>query len=183
VGGSIGEEIMHLPRGEAQALLETFGAKAQSTVTKKTDVLIIGSEPGVTKLSKARSLSIPVIPWEVFVALGLTQHYPPPRTTLDPDLLSAILLQSAVVCNGILTLAVTNGDRRLFTLYRRGAKLIELFLVGAYGRGSDGPRKDVQDDEQHLPDSRRCFAAAAWGWNALADALERSSLDEDAGEG
>jgi DNA ligase (NAD+) len=48
-------------RDEAQAELETRGAKVTGSVSKKTTGLIVGEEPGASKLTKAQSSGVPLL--------------------------------------------------------------------------------------------------------------------------
>jgi len=48
-----------LTRNEASEIIETLGGKVTSSVTKKTDVVIVGAEPG-SKYDKARELGITI---------------------------------------------------------------------------------------------------------------------------
>ena len=52
-------------RDEAEALIESFGGKASSSVSKKTSYLIAGEEAG-SKLTKAQSLGVPVLTEDEF---------------------------------------------------------------------------------------------------------------------
>ncbi|MBC5825410.1 MAG: NAD-dependent DNA ligase LigA [Candidatus Eremiobacteraeota bacterium] len=52
--------LADLSRDEAAALIKNAGGKVSGSVSKKTDYLVAGSEPG-TKLRKAEELSVPVI--------------------------------------------------------------------------------------------------------------------------
>jgi DNA ligase (NAD+) len=46
-------------RDEAQAALEELGAKVSDGVSKKTTALIVGEEPGASKLKKAQAAGVP----------------------------------------------------------------------------------------------------------------------------
>ncbi len=52
-------------RTEAAALIENFGGKVSSSVSKKTNFVLAGSDPG-SKLTKANTLGVPVIDEEEF---------------------------------------------------------------------------------------------------------------------
>ncbi|MBF0244976.1 MAG: NAD-dependent DNA ligase LigA [Planctomycetes bacterium] len=52
--------LLTMSRSEAEARLRQAGATVKSGVTKKTDYLVVGDQPG-SKLEKAKSLQIPVI--------------------------------------------------------------------------------------------------------------------------
>ena len=52
-------------RGEAANIIEKFGGKTSSTVSKKTDFVLAGEEAG-SKLTKAQNLGIMIINEEQF---------------------------------------------------------------------------------------------------------------------
>jgi DNA ligase (NAD+) len=52
--------LSQMTRGEAKDYLEGLGARVASSVSKSTDFLIVGDNPG-SKLEKARELGVPVI--------------------------------------------------------------------------------------------------------------------------
>ena len=57
-----------LKRAEARAMIEAAGATVSSSVSKKTDYLVAGSEPG-SKYDKAKKLDIKILDEEAFKAL------------------------------------------------------------------------------------------------------------------
>ena len=57
-----------MPRNEAKRRLEALGAKVSGSVSKKTDYLIAGANPG-SKRSKAESLDVGILDEEEFLAL------------------------------------------------------------------------------------------------------------------
>jgi DNA ligase (NAD+) len=48
-------------REEAQARLEALGAKVTNSVSAKTTGLVVGEEPGASKLTKARKADVPIL--------------------------------------------------------------------------------------------------------------------------
>ncbi|HJU44204.1 MAG TPA: NAD-dependent DNA ligase LigA [Vicinamibacterales bacterium] len=66
-------EIAGMSRDEAQAKLEALGAKVTGSVSKKTTYLIVGSEPGASKLEKARELGIETLDEAGFRTLIMTK--------------------------------------------------------------------------------------------------------------
>lgn len=58
-----------LKRSEAKALIEAAGGKVTSTLSKKTDYLLLGADPG-SKLEKAIALGIPQVSESALVEMG-----------------------------------------------------------------------------------------------------------------
>jgi DNA ligase (NAD+) len=57
-----------LSRNEAEELVEKFGGRASGSVSKKTDFVVIGSEPG-SKYKKAKELGIKIITENEFLSM------------------------------------------------------------------------------------------------------------------
>ena len=49
-----GGQGLDLGKGRARAMIESFGGRVTSAVSGKTDVLLVGTDPGMSKVSKAR---------------------------------------------------------------------------------------------------------------------------------
>jgi DNA ligase (NAD+) len=58
-----------LTREEARAALEELGAKVTDSVSKKTAALVVGDEPGNSKLTKAQKLGTPIMDEAAFLEL------------------------------------------------------------------------------------------------------------------
>ena len=57
-----------MPRDEAKRRLQALGAKVSSSVSRKTDYLVAGANPG-SKRSKAEELDVTILDEEAFLAL------------------------------------------------------------------------------------------------------------------
>ena len=60
--------LTRFTRDQIQALIQQHGGRASSSVSKKTDYLVAGTDAG-SKLTKARDLGVPVLDEDGFVAL------------------------------------------------------------------------------------------------------------------
>jgi len=60
--------LEHFTREQAEQAIREVGGKASSSVSKKTDFVVAGSNPG-SKLEKARSLGVPVLTEEQFLKM------------------------------------------------------------------------------------------------------------------
>jgi DNA ligase (NAD+) len=60
--------LSSLTRGQAEDRIKTLGGTVGSNVTKKTDYLVVGADPG-SKLEKAQRLKVPILDEAAFLAL------------------------------------------------------------------------------------------------------------------
>ena len=58
-------ELKHYSRLQAEEIVRSLGGNASSSVSKQTDFVVIGENPG-TKYDKARKLSVKIIDEEEF---------------------------------------------------------------------------------------------------------------------
>ncbi|OGS41871.1 MAG: DNA ligase (NAD(+)) LigA [Euryarchaeota archaeon RBG_16_62_10] len=61
-------ELRSMSRPEAEALVQSLGGKAGSSVTKATDYVVVGEDPG-SKLAKAKSMGKPLLDEKAFLEL------------------------------------------------------------------------------------------------------------------
>ena len=59
---------LQIPREEVEERIESLGGHASSAVSKNTDYVIVGENPG-SKLQKARSLRVKIISYDEFLKL------------------------------------------------------------------------------------------------------------------
>ena len=59
-------------REAAEEAVRLRGGKTPGSVSKKTDAIVIGAEPGAAKLTKARELRVPVLDETAFAHLLAT---------------------------------------------------------------------------------------------------------------
>ncbi|MFN0028849.1 MAG: NAD-dependent DNA ligase LigA [Acidimicrobiales bacterium] len=65
-------------REEAEAAIVARGGKSPGSVSKKTTAVVLGADPGASKVTKATDLNIPIIDEAAFVALLETGELPTP---------------------------------------------------------------------------------------------------------
>ena len=63
-------------RDGAKEAIERAGGKATGSVSAKTFCVVVGEAPGASKLSKAESLGIPMVPANAFAQLLVTGDLP-----------------------------------------------------------------------------------------------------------
>jgi len=70
-----------LSRDQAADAIKARGGKSPGSVSKKTFALVVGEDPGASKLAKAQELEVPMVPAEDFAELLETGELRPPRST------------------------------------------------------------------------------------------------------
>jgi DNA ligase (NAD+) len=68
--------LVGFSRDEAEAAVKGRGGKSPGSVSKKTFAVVVGAEPGASKLSKAEELGVPVLDEAGFVHLLDTGELP-----------------------------------------------------------------------------------------------------------
>jgi len=70
-------------RDGAEDAIKARGGKSPGSVSKKTTAVVVGAEPGASKLTKAQDLGVPVLDEAAFVHLLETGELPPPPPAPD----------------------------------------------------------------------------------------------------
>jgi DNA ligase (NAD+) len=65
-------------REEVEAAIKAHGGKSPASVSKKTTAVVVGDEPGASKLTKAEKLGVPVLDEKAFEHLLATGELPDP---------------------------------------------------------------------------------------------------------
>ncbi len=71
-------------RDEAEAAIKGRGGKSPGSVSKKTTAVVVGADPGASKLTKATDLGVPILDEAGFVHLLDTGELPPAADTGGP---------------------------------------------------------------------------------------------------
>jgi DNA ligase (NAD+) len=66
-------------REDAEAAIKARGGKSPGSVSKKTDAVVVGADPGAAKLTKAQELGVPILDAEGFARLLQTGEITPRR--------------------------------------------------------------------------------------------------------
>jgi DNA ligase (NAD+) len=63
-------------RDGAEEAITSRGGKSPGSVSKKTTAVVVGAEPGASKVTKAQELGVPVLDEAAFVVLLTTGRLP-----------------------------------------------------------------------------------------------------------
>jgi DNA ligase (NAD+) len=61
--------LVGFSREEAEAAVKLRGGKSPGSVSAKTYAVVVGAEPGASKLTKAEQLGVPILNEEMFLKL------------------------------------------------------------------------------------------------------------------
>jgi hypothetical protein len=163
-----------MTRAEAIKHFESLGATVQSSVSSKTDLLIVGHEPGERKYIEALRKHVPILPWEMVLLSGVADSRPEGNHTQVPDdLLSELALTILITLDNIYAHCILSdrGGKQHATLWRAytaGLGALNYLLQAAWGPstgGSDIGLSGVTGPPNH----RRSVALgrAVTGWKAV----------------
>jgi DNA ligase (NAD+) len=75
--------LSRFSREEAEAAIKDRGGKSPGSVSAKTYAVVVGDDPGASKLTKATTLGVPILDEDAFEALLETGELP--ARTAEPD--------------------------------------------------------------------------------------------------
>jgi hypothetical protein len=143
-------------REEFTRQVQALGANTTNTVTKRTTLVVVGDDPGATKIERARQLNKPTIYYPMLLYLGLLE----PRGIYQlPDIDSDIITELAII---MATLAedaygqALAGHEHGTAGFELISIALESLLQAAYGQNSSSvpqgdaghsgsPRSPIQD--------------------------------------
>ena len=132
-------------REESISWFESQGARVSNSTTQKTNVVIIGDEPGATKIDKARQYNIPTLRWEMFVYLGLAEPRGEYRLDIPSDIVSEFLINAAVTCELLYAKAIRHNSARYYRCFLAAAAGVEGILHAAWGNPRRADRDSAED--------------------------------------
>jgi len=159
-------------REELKTKLEALGATVQGSVTKKTDILIVGAERGEIKYNTALKYGVTILPWPMAKALGLLEERP--GSTLDREttsLVRDVVFQMVRLVDNIYAHCIT-GELGLFRSFDLGCEAIESLLQAAWGAELNGDSSGCEDpDEDSYERIGRCLRECLSYWRELVNEM------------
>ena len=121
-------------REELSAYLEAQGAVMRGSVTSKTDLLIVGFDPGSNKVEAAHDKGVPTLWYPIVVAIGLLEEREGKRwLTIPDDLLAQLIVNMATITEDLYVKSIDSGDDRWYRAYVYARNALSAVLVYAYG--------------------------------------------------
>lgn len=123
--------------------LHNLGAKTTTSVSSKTDLLLVGENPGDNKIEAAHKKGIPTLSWpmavylEIFDARG---KYKWPQ--IPEDIVAEITISMATIIEELYVKGVRNDSPRHLRAFIHATNALRALLLIAHGesRGPAGTR-------------------------------------------
>jgi hypothetical protein len=162
-----------IPRKELKKQFERLGATVKDQVSSKTDMLIVGVDRGHTKYQSALRKGVPIIPWPIFVDLGLFEERGKRRLSVDNELLGTVLLNMVTVTDSCYAHFVTRRDLRFYRAWLLGRTAVVRLLRGAWGPPVGGDERDGDDlFGSPCQDSFNCLSGSFSCWLKLLELIQ-----------
>lgn len=130
-----------MERKDMSLWLHRLGAKTTSSVSAKTDLLIVGENPGDNKIEAAHKRGVPTLSWPIAVYLGifdLRGKYKWPQ--IPVDIVAEIIISMSTIIEELYVKGVRNDSPRHLRAFIHATNALRALLLAAYGesRGSVG---------------------------------------------
>ena len=169
------------PRAEAIKVLESLGATVGTSVSGKTDALIVGSDRGERKYTDAIQKGVPVLLWEMVCLSGLVSERPEYKGRLDTEVLVELSFQLLTVVDNVYAHIILSTGRRRDGLWRAfllGIGAHSYFLQAAWGPAYDGGDIRLSGLAPSTDDYRRASLSRALnGWKRMI--VELKGLEDE----
>jgi hypothetical protein len=134
-----------MERKDLSLWLHNLGAKTTNSVSGKTDLLIVGENPGDNKIEAAHKKGIPTLCWPMAIYLGIFDargEYKWPQ--IPQDIVADITISMATIIEELYVKGVYNDSPRHLRAFIHATNALRAVLVFAHGksRGPAGTRYD-----------------------------------------
>lgn len=127
-----------MTRDQWQKWIESLGGELAERVTKRTDVLLVGDEPGAAKIEKARATGVPTLNISIAEHLGLFDK----RSGAPPcpigDIIAQTSLQMALVAEELYAQNLA-GDPDAWHAFGHAGEALRELLQTAWGGVTERP--------------------------------------------
>lgn len=157
-----------------------MGATVKNNVSRKTDMLIVGKEPGVNKYKDALRKGVPIIPWPMFINLGLFEERSGKQFDFEEALANEILLNMVTITDSCYAHFLSRRDLRYYRAYELGRTAVVRLLRATWGPPTAGDDEDG-DDLLGSPcqTSFDCLSGAFGCWMKLIKILKEISNEAE----
>jgi hypothetical protein len=131
-------------RDALTAHIEYLGGRVANTVSRRTDLLLVGTDPGAAKLARATTLGTPILSLHFWEYLGLSDERAGPRGLLSipDDMLSNLAILLATYTEECYGQYLRHGTSGYWFAFIRGRDATRRLLHLAWGPALS---RDVQD--------------------------------------
>lgn len=126
-------------RDSLTSKLERLGARVTNTISRHTDVLLVGVNPGETKLAAARARGVPILSFIVAEDIGLLDERCGPRGLPHADdFVTELTIQLTLYTEDLLGLYWRTNDDRYLRAWRHARRAARRLLQLAWGNPAGG---------------------------------------------
>jgi hypothetical protein len=132
-----------MERKEMSLWLHNLGAKTTGSVSAKTNVVIVGENPGDNKIEAAHKKGIPTLSWPMAAYLGILDARGKYRWPHIPkDITAEVIISMATIIEELYVKGVRNDSPRHLRAFIHATNALRALLLLAHGesRGPVGAR-------------------------------------------